>query len=98
MLLSLLPCLPTSLQAMAAHLQRIRLLTRRKSTLGADSMPAAAVAGEREAKKTSSPLFPLQVNMVAERPALRFEHHPLEVGPCSPPATHSHSPIRSSSN
>ncbi len=50
-------------------------------------------AGEPEAKKTSSPLFPLQVNLVADRPALRFEHHPLEVGPCSPPATHSHSHI-----
>lgn len=75
------------LQAVQQHLQRLRQFKRQRraaSTAGGGGGDGSAVAQLPELspapQRAKRHLFPMQINLAADDVALRFEHHPLEVG------------------
>lgn len=68
------------LQAMHQHLQHLELFKRQLRSGGGGAAGANGQQVPADERRQRPPLlFPMQINLVAEEPALRFEHHPMEV-------------------
>ena len=83
MLTAQYPLIPL-LQAVQQHLQRLRQFKRQRraaSTAGGNGSAAVQLPELSPApQRAKRHLFPMQINLAADDVALRFEHHPLEVG------------------